>query len=89
LGGNGNFLGTIYAPNAALNLNGSGSARFDFCGASVTDSVQMNGNFQLHYDEALGRIGPFRRYIVTRWDEMGPVQMRASLIDTSPRNLLR
>lgn len=60
LAGNGGFVGTIYAPQAAFALGGAGSDLRDSIGASVTKSVKMNGHFNFHYDENLKRLGPFR-----------------------------
>ncbi|HYV32521.1 MAG TPA: hypothetical protein VEO53_15625, partial [Candidatus Binatia bacterium] len=52
--GNADFTGTIYAPNAALNLNGTGNnTAIDFTGASITKSAKLNGHFNFLYDEAL------------------------------------
>jgi len=77
--GNANFTGTIYAPEAAFTLNGSGNDQIvDFSGASITKSVKMNGHFNFHYDEALRRIGPFRAYIVTGWNEMTPAEISSA-----------
>ena len=68
-GGNGGFVGAIYAPQAAFSLGGGGSDTFDFIGASVTKTVQMNGHFNFHYDENLRKIGPGRGYIPVAWAE--------------------
>jgi hypothetical protein len=68
--GNAAFTGVIYAPGADFTLGGGGSTPYDFVGASVTKTVRMNGHFKFHYDEALGRIGPYRGYIVTGWNEV-------------------
>ena len=70
ISGNGAFTGTIYAPSAALTLNGGGKDEYDFVGASISKTVQMNGKVQFHYDEALSRNGPLRDYVVTSWNEM-------------------
>jgi hypothetical protein len=70
LGGNGGFMGGIYAPQAAFSLGGGGSNELDFIGASVTKSVRMNGHFHFHYDENLRRIGPGRGYIPVAWAEI-------------------
>jgi hypothetical protein len=70
ISGNGAFTGTIYAPSAALTLNGGGKDEYDFVGASISKTVQMNGKVQFHYDEALSRNGPRRDYVVTSWNEM-------------------
>ncbi|HVR34653.1 MAG TPA: collagen-binding domain-containing protein, partial [Methylomirabilota bacterium] len=70
LGGNAEFRGTIYAPNADLTLNGGGNDVTDFIGSSITKTATMNGKFNFHYDEALGRVGPSRGYIITSWQEV-------------------
>jgi hypothetical protein len=68
-GGNGGFVGAIYAPQAAFSLGGGGNDKKDFIGASVTKSVKMNGHFNFHYDEYLRTIGPGRGYIPIAWAE--------------------
>ena len=77
LAGNGTFVGTIYAPNAAFTLNGGGQDFVDFIGASITKTAVMNGHFNFHYDEALRNIGPFRGFVVTAWTEIPPSQVPA------------
>ena len=66
LTGNGSFCGTLYAPSAHLKMTGSGH----FFGASVSKTVTMTGNYQLHYDEALSTLGPIRGYVATSWREL-------------------
>jgi hypothetical protein len=68
--GNGSFTGTIYAPQAELTLNGGGKDNYDFVGASISKTIQLNGKVQFHYDEALARVGPNRGYIVNSWNEL-------------------
>jgi choice-of-anchor A domain-containing protein len=70
LGGNAEFRGTIYAPNADFTLSGGGNTVTDFIGSSITKTVKMDGKFNFHYDEALRRVGPSRGYIVTSWQEI-------------------
>ena len=70
LSGNAGFVGTIYALDAALTLGGGGSDTSDFIGASVTGSVKMNGHFNFHYDENLGREGPGGDFVATSWHEI-------------------
>lgn len=71
--GNAKFIGTIYAPNADFTMNGTGhDTYYDFSGASITKTARLNGHFNFHYDEALGRMGPFRGYIIDQWIEMPP-----------------
>jgi len=73
LSGNAAFTGTIYAPSAAFTMNGGGtSSTNDFTGASITKTVRFNGHYNFHYDEALGKYGPPRGYVVTSWNEMTP-----------------
>lgn len=44
-GGNGEFTGAVYAPNADFTLGGGGSGILDFVGASVSKTVRMNGHY--------------------------------------------
>lgn len=70
LGGNGEFIGVIYAPSANFELGGGGSAFQDFIGASVTASVKMNGHFKFHYDENINRNTNKPLYKITNWIEL-------------------
>lgn len=71
ISGNGAFIGAIYAPSAAFVMNGGGSSSTnDFIGASVSKTVRMNGHFNFHYDELLGRVGPSTGFDVTSWNEL-------------------
>jgi len=70
LSGNAAFTGSIYAPQAAFSLGGGGNNTYDFVGASVTGTVSMNGHYNFHYDENLGRMGPIRGYTVNSWNEV-------------------
>jgi len=68
--GNGDFTGTIYAPQAIFSLNGGGVTAWDFIGSSVTMTVQMNGKYHFHYDEDLKKRGPDNGYIPHLWKEI-------------------
>ncbi|HVV02498.1 MAG TPA: collagen-binding domain-containing protein [Verrucomicrobiae bacterium] len=68
--GNGSFTGTLYAPEAALTLNGGGSGNQDFSGSCIVNSVTVHGHFQFHYDEALGRLGAARGFVAKSWREL-------------------
>jgi hypothetical protein len=68
-GGNGTLVGTIYAPQADFELGGGGSGVNDFAGASVSNSIKMNGHYNFHFDENLGRAGPVRGWVAISWDE--------------------
>ena len=52
-GGSAQFIGTIYAPEAAFTLSGGS----DMCGAVVANNMQVTGSGKLHYDQALGTGG--------------------------------
>lgn len=51
-GGSGSFTGTIYAPNAAVTLNGNAGTS----GAVIAKSAVIGGNGQFHYDIQLAGI---------------------------------
>lgn len=68
--GNSAFVGTVYAPSADLHLGGGGNNTYDFVGASVSRTVDMNGRFNFHYDENLGRMNNDAFFVITSWNEM-------------------
>jgi hypothetical protein len=70
LSGNAAFTGVIYAPEAALTLNGGGNTPVDFIGASITDTATLNGHFRFHYDESLAKKGPAASYVIQSWNEI-------------------
>jgi hypothetical protein len=70
MSGNAAFTGVVYAPSAALSLGGGGNNTYDFVGAAVVNTATMNGHYNFHYDENLGRVGPSRGYVLTSWNEI-------------------
>ena len=70
LGGNAEFTGTIYAPQAHLHSGGGGTDRYDVVGAAIVKSAKFNGHYYFHYDENLGKNGPREAFVVTRWREI-------------------
>ena len=70
LGGNAEFTGTIYAPQAHLHAGGGGSDQYDIVGAAIVASAKFNGHFLFHYDENLGNNGPRDAFVVTGWTEL-------------------
>lgn len=52
ISGNGEYIGTIYAPNGNLTLSGSGSTS----GAVIANNVTVSGNGQYHYDTRLANV---------------------------------
>lgn len=67
---NGDFVGSIYAPNAEFTMSGGGSAVYNFVGACVTKTITMNGHYKFHFDEALRNYGPWRDYVIVSWVEL-------------------
>ncbi len=70
LSGNAAFTGIIYAPQADLSLNGGGNNVYDCVGAVVVNTAYFHGNFQFHYDEALGRNGGKSQFRIAYWTEI-------------------
>jgi len=68
-GGTSSFVGTMYAPEADLTLNGGGN-NIGLVGATVTKSVTLNGQYNFHFDQALLKNGPARGYSATSWTEL-------------------
>jgi hypothetical protein len=70
IAGNAAFTGVIYAPTAAVYLKGGGVTTYDVVGAIVGASAVMDGHFQFHYDERLGRSKVLSKYSVASWQEL-------------------
>lgn len=70
LGGNAEFTGTIYAPQAHLHAGGGGNNQYDIVGSAIVGSAKFNGHFLFHYDENLGKNGPREAFVVTHWSEI-------------------
>jgi len=64
--GNAQFVGTIYAPQAAISLGGTTDAMGAFVGASMS----LSGGMGIHYDEALRGNPKEGRYLVASWQEI-------------------
>jgi hypothetical protein len=58
------WVGSIYAPQAAITFGGSS----DFYGASISKEITLTGGFGYHYDEALNRKGV--QYLPVSWKEL-------------------
>jgi len=69
IGGSGNIVAYVYAPQAFLQMGGSGGA-YAAVGAFIVNNIQLNGNMSFHYDEALKLLGPSRGYIPAVWQEV-------------------
>ena len=68
--GNSEFTGLLYAPQAQMRFNGGGSDRADFMGAAIVGSAQLNGHFEFHYDENLGRNPDGATFVIASWTEL-------------------
>ena len=66
LAGNGVLSGVVYAPNAAVSINGNG----DVLGSVVAGTINVTGNANFHYDEALANFGSDRPFGIVRWREL-------------------
>jgi hypothetical protein len=58
LGGQTTITASIYAPEAAMNLNGGGSGYYHFVGSFLVQSLRLTGNMGFHYDEAFNPSTP-------------------------------
>jgi hypothetical protein len=67
--GDGNYVGTVYAPNSTLNLTGVGATGLDFQGAAVANVVNASGGYKFHYDEQLQNTG-LRNLQIASWKEI-------------------
>lgn len=70
LGGNAEFTGTIYAPQAYLHAGGGGSTQYDIVGAAIVNEAKLNGHFLFHFDEKLINSGARASFVVTGWSEI-------------------
>jgi hypothetical protein len=64
--GNGDWIGTVYAPQADMAVAGNGS----LYGAAVANSMTLGGNANFHYDESLKTLGGSSSYVVSSWKEL-------------------
>jgi hypothetical protein len=69
ISGDGEFVGTLYAPQAKLSLSGGGSTGMDFIGAAVCNELNGSGTYRFHYDEGLQNTG-LRQLAVVSWKEI-------------------
>jgi hypothetical protein len=65
INGGAGFTSAVYAPSAEVTLTGGGN----FFGALVGGGVNVSGDGQFHYDEALGDTGQIAFFEVNEWVE--------------------
>jgi hypothetical protein len=63
LAGNGDFIGTVYAPDADITVTGNGNV----IGALTGNSITFKGNGSFHYDQAT--LPAITNYAVASWNE--------------------
>jgi hypothetical protein len=68
LGGNGQIIASVYAPDHDVTINGGGTNGHVF-GSVVGNTVTMTGVTNLHYDERLGTTGVINNYKIVSWFE--------------------
>jgi hypothetical protein len=68
MSGSSSFVGTVYAPEASMTLNGGGSSN-DFMGSLVVNTLTINGQYNFHYDQSLAGKGiPY--VVINSWQEL-------------------
>ena len=82
--GGSDFIGVIYAPQAAFKMSGGGNNIYNFVGSAVAGTINLNGKYQVHYDESLIQIPAGQHYYANSWKEI-PVQWTQSTTN-SPSN---
>lgn len=64
--GSSQFSGVVYAPQGNVRIVGNGAV----CGSVVANNIDLSGNAQFHYDEALANFGGGNPFRVARWREL-------------------
>jgi hypothetical protein len=77
IGGNAQFMGCIFAPNAELKGNGGGNNQADLIGSFVFGTITSNGHMNFHFDEALGTTPPPKPWVLSLWRELQTPAERA------------
>lgn len=72
IAGNGALNTVVYAPHAAVTINGNG----DVLGALVGRTITFTGNARFHYDESLARSGDDTPFRAVRWQELDTADAR-------------
>ena len=85
LNGSASLCAAVYAPNAALTMNGGGSGP-GFMGAAVGKSIALNGGVTFHYDEGLAGFGSNGAFQMKQWKELISQLDRFDFNDYSPQS---
>lgn len=65
IGGTTESGASIYAPSAAVNINGTA----DFYGSVVGNTITINGSVNFHYDESMDTAGEILGFSLVSWRE--------------------
>lgn len=68
IAGNGNYIGTIYAPDHDLTFAGGGTDGAAY-GSFIGKTIRVTGGQTIHYDEALMGAGLITDYKIVSWFE--------------------
>ncbi|HEY8836511.1 MAG TPA: hypothetical protein VIO16_02305 [Dehalococcoidia bacterium] len=74
--GNGALRCVVYAPNAAVEIDGNG----DVMGSIIARDITLTGNAMFHYDEALARYGIATPFGIAKWRELSSAADRAAYL---------
>lgn len=77
ISGNGQLSAVVYAPNAAVSMNGGGSSGSVY-GAVVAQSIRITGGSEFHYDEALSAMTDGNPFGIASWTELTAAADRSS-----------
>jgi len=80
IAGNGVLSALVYAPNAAVKVNGNG----DVLGAFVGDTVNLVGNAGFHYDLSLANMNGNPLFQPSKWVELVSASDRATYATQLP-----
>ncbi len=69
IAGNGQWVGTVYAPNARVRLLGGG-VNGDMSGSIIGKSITLDGQVSFHYDESLNTNNRPTGYLVASWQSL-------------------
>lgn len=68
ISGNGVLSSVVYAPNAAITMNGGGNSG-EIYGAMIGKTITLNGGPAFHFDEALAELDGGGAFGLSDWDE--------------------
>ena len=70
ISGNGQFVGTVVAPDATITFNGGGNNITNVIGAVMGNYINVNGHMEFHFPLSLLHALGTGRYLVQTWKEI-------------------